>query len=230
MGGDDKSPVWNLRITYTEKNNRQAISRFCEANPAVKLACEEQAESLHSHIVIVCEKETCRSTVLAHVKKHIDLSGNKTYCLTKQKSGEDINGIYRYICKGTSPDYTIGGPDIIYNKDFMINVKEYHKDYWSKQDEFRATVKQLAEKKARENAKKKATIIIELTEKYKNSTLKDPYLTDTIAEEVLTAYQGNVKEDTLYTAVQAITFQISPETTKLNAIERVRRRLFPAYR
>ena len=147
MGGDDKSPVWNLRITYTEKNNRQAVAKFCEANLAVKLACEETAESLHSHIAIVCEKETCRSTVLAHVRKHLDIAGNKSYCLTKQKPGEDLNGIYRYICKGTSPDFEKDGPDIIFNRDFLINVKEYHKDYWGKQDEHRTTMKQLCDKK-----------------------------------------------------------------------------------
>jgi len=225
MGGDDKCQIWNIRVTVTTKNPTERIVKFCQSYSAVKLSCYETATQPHTHIAYVADKPICRSTVKAHLIKYLDISGNADYSLSQPKEEEDLNGLYRYLCKGTGPDWETQKPEIIFNRDNLLDVRKYHEEFWSAQEAFKEKVKTLASKRQKEGIKQKYKIITELSEKYKGreSTVQT---IDAITTDVIAAYKGNVNDNTLFTAVQSISHEIDPNTTALQACLRMRKKFF----
>lgn len=227
MGGETKSPVWNLRITKSDSNPKSRIMKCLQQLLEAKLACWEVAASEHCHVALV-GTDLVRSTIIRRLKGLLDLSGNESYSLTRPKDGQDINGLYRYICKGTGPQWNGQGPDIIENKN-LLDIKQYHADYWSAQEAFKEEVKTLAAKKQKDGIKQKFKIISELS---LQNTGREATVTnvDDITTQVLAAYKGDVNDNTLFTCVQAIAWTIDPTNTSLQACERMRRKLFANYR
>lgn len=227
MGGDTKSPVWNLRITMNERRTKSVIMNFLHAWDIAKLACWEKATSEHTHIALV-GVDIVRSTIVRRLKSQLpDISGNADFSLTLPKDGEDVAGLYRYICKGTGPDWNGQGPDIIHNRN-SLDTKAYHTDYWTKQEAFKEEVKTLAKKREKNGIKEKTKIISELAIAYKGKTVTPPVILS-IVSDVITAYKGNVNDNTLFTAVQAIAWEADPVQTCSQAGQRMLRKIFPQY-
>jgi len=230
MGGDTKSPVWNLRITMSDRLPKSSIMKKLAAWDIAKLACWETAESQHTHVALVGNPLTplVRSTVVRYIKSHfMDISGNANYSLSLPKSGQDINGLYRYICKGLGPRWTPDGPEIIENKN-SLDIKQYHSEFWSNQEAFKEEVKALASKKQKDGIKEKYKIISELSVQYKGTTMTPKHVLD-ITGAVIAAYKGNVNDNTLFTCVQAISHECDPQTTQAMAGQRMLRKIFPQY-
>lgn len=241
MGGDDKSAVWNIRVTITPKNPIDRITKFCTSGVLCKnkpdgtgggsghamLACIEEAESLHTHIAYVTNGPICRSTMKARLDKYLDLSGNADYSCSLPKDGQDVRGLYKYICKGTGPDYKTQGPNIFHNKAYIL-IPECHAAYWSAQEAFKEEVKTLAAKRQKDGIKEKYKIISELSLKYKGTEATPPVILN-ITTDVITAYKGNVNDNTLFTAVQAIAWEADPGQTCSQAGQRMLRKIFPQY-
>ena len=228
MGGDDKCAVWNIRITFAPTITPAHVVEFCKNYTEPKLACYEvgsEKETPHAHIAYVGVPQ-CRSTVRDRLKKHFpDLSGNASFSLKKQKDDETIHGLYRYICKGTKQEEQ---PAILYNKDELIDVKTYHEQYWTTQEEFKEEVKKLATKRQDEGIKQKYKVIAELSLTYAN--VKFSVMTaDKITADIIRLYKGNVNDNTLFTALQAIAFNIDPEEAQNQACLRMRAKIFPGY-
>lgn len=225
MGGDTKSPVWNLRITMSERLPKSQIMRILQAWPIAKLACWEKATSEHTHIALV-GVALVRTTIVRYLKLHFgDISGNVDYSLTLPKDGQDVNGLYRYICKGTGPCWNSQGPEIIHNPQPILDTKQYHADYWSKQEAFKEEVKTLARKREKDGIKQKYQIISELSLKYKDKQC-DMKQFDNIVADVVTAYKGNVNDNTLFTATNSIVYAVDPNEAMTQACLRMRRKFY----
>lgn len=231
MPGDTVSDRWFLRVTLTESNTAERIVKFSKHNQAVKLVVEEHAAQAHVHIAIVPEKETSRNTVMNHMKKYIDLTDKAGWALSLPKTERDegLPGMYRYMCKGTGPEWETQQPKVVYNLLDLINVKAYHADYWKQQDEVCKAKKAAVRERVAAEQKTKKAVIAELIVKYtgKEGTVQ---VLDNIVCDVTDAYKGDIREDTLYTATNAIFYGIDPTACKLQAIERIRRKIFPNYR
>ena len=200
----------------------EAVTTFCSNNLSVKLACYETAKSPHCHIAYVADKPVCRSTVRAQIAK-LGLEGNEQFALTKPKKDQDINGLYRYICKGTETEK----PAIFFNRDALI-IDNYYGEFWARQKAFKEEVKSLAKKRDQEGIKEKYKVIAELSLKHakREWTVR---VADDIVSDIIDLYKGNVNENTLFTAAQAIAFAIDPGEAKKNAALRMRHKLFPQY-
>jgi len=222
MPADEKSQHWAIRFTFSDKLSIETVTEFCSKNLSIKLACYETAKQPHCHIAYVADKPVCRSTVRAQIAK-LGLEGNEQFALTKPKKDQDINGLYRYICKGTETEK----PAIFFNRDALI-VDNYYGEFWARQKSFKEEVKALAKKRDTEDIKQKSKVIAELSLKHakREWTVQ---VADDIVSDVVALYKGNCKEDTLFTASQAIAFAIDPEECKKNAALRMRRKLFPQY-
>lgn len=244
MGGDDKSRVWNIRVTVSDKNPLERIQKWLNTSVTahaagtaqVTLACLEQEASQHVHASYECTKELCRSTIKQRISKFLDLSGNADFAMNRPKEDDDVKGLYRYICKGTGPAWETQAPAIIRNSVLVNdshslvqhNVQFYHKAFWTAQDEFKKTVREKAAQRDKEGIKQKYKIIAEVSEKNKNKKFT-VQLFDQIVADVVEAYKGNVNDNTLFTACSAISYCIDPAATQLQACERMRKKFFFNY-
>jgi len=230
MGGDSSSHVWHVRVTINEKNTLAKIRAFCKEHLYVKLACKESADEDvsrdHTHIACVSlEKALVRSTVLAHLRKHLELKGNEDYSMTVPKQGAHLNGLYDYICKGTDEDFSIGPPEIIHNLLNLIDVPLHHSNYWQVAKQLEAKKKAEYKKAEMDGRKVKKAVIAKLAEKYKENPATAETL-DKIVTDILTEYKGDINDQSLFTTLQAVSWTIDGDTTAQRAAARMRNRIW----
>lgn len=232
MGADDKGEVFNIRITVSDKNPQTRIQQFIDKNP-VTLACLEMATCSHIHAAYVVAKPVCKSTVRARMAKFLDLSGNEDFSLIPQKEGEQIAGLYRYICKGNGPDWDTQAPVIIKNQLDAINVKMHHTDYWAVQTAFIKETKNLAKQRETEKRKKKTKIVHDIATRHKNSIIEGNHIDmetiESIVTDIITEYKGDVNDNTLFTAMQSVCWSIDPTVTAELAFKRMKAKLLSKY-
>jgi len=233
MPGDDSSDRWFVRVTITETNSIDRVEKFAKNYPAVKLVVAEKASQEHVHVAVVPEKSCSRNTVMNYLKKHFDLTDKSGFALTLPKINNDegLPGLYRYMCKGTGPEWETQQPKVVYNLLNLINVKQYHADYWHQQEEVVKAKKTAVRERLAAEQKTKKAVIAELIVKYKDIG-KDGTIQvfDQIVMDVYKAYKGDIREDTLHTASNAIYFGVAPDAALLQAVERMRRKTFVHYR
>lgn len=225
MGGDSSSHVWHVRVTITEKNTLAKIQAFCRANTYVKLACMEGADGEtampHTHIACVSiEKAIVRSTLLSHLRKHLELNGNEDYSATVPKEDQKTEGLYRYICKGTDPDWSIGKPNIIHNLLNLVDVSIQHRDYWNIHKELEAKAKRDYKQITNDGRKVRKAVIAKLTEKFKDEVASHEVL-HTIGKAVVNEYKGEIADTPLFVTTQAILWNIDPVETASRAANRM---------
>jgi len=235
MGGDSKSHVWNVRVTITERNTLDKILAFCKEHLYVKLACKESADALvaRDHVHIACvslDKQLVRSTVKGHLDKFLDLAGNEDYSMTTPKD-QPLGGLYDYICKGkneieTENDWSghEGAPDIIHNFLNTIDVKQHHHNYWTLNKKLEAETKAEYKKAAKDARRVKQVVITKLVDKYEGQAATVENL-DLMVTDILTEYKGDVNDQSLFTILQSISWNIDPEKTNQRAAARMRSRL-----
>lgn len=230
MGGDSSSHVWHVRVTLSERNTLAKIQAFCKEHLYVKLACKESADEEvardHTHIACVSlEKALVRSTVLAHLRKHLEIKGNEDYSMTAPKPGHTLSGLYDYICKGTDPNFEVGAPQIIHNLFNLINVQQHHENYWLMFAELEAKTKAQYKKAEMDGRKVKKAVIAKLSEKYKEDPATAETL-DKIVADILTEYKGDINDQSLFTTLQAVSWTIDGDTTAERAAARMRNRIW----
>ena len=228
MGGDSKSHVWNVRVTLSERNTLEKIQAFCKEHLYVTLACKESADNLvpRDHVHIACvslDKQLVRSTVKGHLDKFLQLSGNEDYSMNTP-NGQPLKGLYNYICKGTDPDYEVGPPQIIHNLLNIIDVKSHHADYWKIFQELEAQNKAEYKKAEKDARKIKSAVILKLSEKYIGQVASVENI-NLMVTDILTEYKGDINDQSLFTALQSISWNIDPTKTASRACERMRSRL-----
>jgi len=240
MGGDDKSRYWNVRITVSLKNPLERIQKWLSISTTAKmagtaqvtLACVEKEASQHIHAAYECTKEVCRSTVKLRMDKMLDLSGNADYSIKSQKPGEEITGLYRYICKGTGPVWATQAPVIIRNSCLIgeshsiiqHNVEKYHADFWSTREEVGKKMEAIAAKAANDRRKKKKELIAALCLKYNNANI-DIITGQNIVTDIINEYKGDINDNSLFCTTQAVCYGLDPEQTALNAYGRMAKKL-----
>jgi len=230
MGGDSSSHVWHVRITLSEKNTLAKIQAFCREHLYVKLACKESADEEvardHTHIACVSlDKALVRSTVLAHLRKHLEIKGNEDYSMTAPKDGQPISGLYAYICKGTDPDYEVGAPEIIHNLFDLVPDGVFHAKYWEVHAEHEKKKRAEYKKAEKDGRRIKKAVIAKLAEKYKENPATAETL-DKIVTDILTEYKGDINDQSLFTTLQAVSWTIDGETTAQRAAARMRSRIW----
>jgi len=229
MGGDSKAHWWAVRITISEQNTLEKIQAFCREHMYVKLACKELADDRvprdHTHIACVSlDKPLVRSTIKAHLSKFLDLSGNGDYSMRQPEPDETLHKLYNYICKGTSPDYAVGPPIIIHNFLNTIDVIKHHADYWEINAKLQAEAAAFTKKAAKDGRKLKSAVIAKLSDKYKGKGTEQGTLFD-IVKDIVKEYKGDVNDQTLFTATQAIAWTIDSDNTETRAASRLLSRL-----
>lgn len=227
MGGDSSSHVWNVRITLSQKNNLAKIQAFCRQHEYVKLGCLEGADgetaSEHVHLVMVSlEKALVRSTVTNHLFLHgkLELKGNADYSMKKPEPGQALEGLYNYVCKGTSEDWDTGKPNIIHNLLNLIDVPIHHRDYWIISRELEAKSKRDYKQVHNDGRKVKKAVIAKLTEKFKDEKASIEVLHG-IAQCVVNEYKGDIGDQQLFSATQAVCWNIDPKETAQRAANRM---------
>jgi len=241
MGGDDKSRFWNVRLTVTTKNPLERIQKWLDshtgsialnARSQVTLACLEKEASQHVHAAYECSSELCRSTVKLRLDKFLDLSGNADYSIKSQKLDEVIDGLYRYICKGTGPAWDTQAPVIIRNACLLgacdeaptHDVKKYHSEFWSTRVEVGKKMEAIAAKAVADRRKKKKEIIEKLVLKHNTGKIDIP-TGQAIVADIINEYKGDINDDGLFRVTQSVCYGLDPEQTALNAYLRMSKKL-----
>lgn len=126
--------MFHIRLTNPEYLSSEKLITFSKQRLHEHILVEEGADAndkqTHNHL----HGKTFHKNDQAYrreVKKWFpNLSGNKDYHLKKG----DPRG-YVYVCKGTSRDWDTGKPKVLSTTFSEEKIKEFHKEYWGKQDE-----------------------------------------------------------------------------------------------
>ena len=204
---NDKSSIWHLVIFESPDVSRSSVVDYCQKQPAVKLCAREATDENmrpHYHIAHMYDEPTCRSVVRERLKKFFPgLNGKKDYNLHLPKTEfEDLQGLYRYICKGTKES----PPDIVYNLGEFIDTAKYREDYYTAQDNFKSSVKTHAEKIQKEKMKKRNECLAEARLRTFSNRLE-------IVSFVYSYLEGNIATHDLTIMVQRIEFRQDPDAS-----------------
>jgi len=240
---DDKSDIWHVVLFESDHVTRQKVLEYCQQCEAVTLCANENDKDKrsHFHLAHTYAEPVCRSTVRTRLKKNFpELNGKGQYNMHLPKDGQDLNGLYRYICKGTGevpdvPDNWDGSPQsscllkagdefilpkIIFNKMWLLHCGIYHKQYYTMQRQFKGETKALAKKIQDEKIKKRNECLAEARLKTFSNRLE-------IVDFLYRYMEGKIPIHDLTIMVQQIEYRQDPEHSVNLMYQIVNKKLSP---
>lgn len=119
---------YHVRITYdidSEEYKTYAQQRTLQ-HIIVKENADQECKQPHLHFHSKTLHKNDQAFRREFKKWFPQLQGNSSYSL---KQGNEIG--YRYVCKGTDPDWDIGKPEVLSSTFSEEEIKEFHRQYWN---------------------------------------------------------------------------------------------------
>ena len=121
---------YHIRLTADIENIRYAqyARERTTSHVLVRENADEDCKQTHLHCHFTSLHKNDQALRREFKSWFSALSGNKDYSL---KEGNEIG--FRYVCKGTSPEWETGKPAVLSTTFSEDEIKEFHRLYWSHQ-------------------------------------------------------------------------------------------------
>lgn len=199
MGSDDI--VQNIHLILFCIRHKDKVVAFIKKHALV--ASKELGDREHYHIAISLPAPIKRKAFRKILTDEIgsDLNGTTDFKTVDWKDYGKNTDLEQYICKGTSPDWEDGRPEVITNRT-LHSVQDLHRKYW----EHQANTKDKVKAKAKDEVKKGSKCIDDISKKYIGC--EDVLQLSSILGEVCDYYGGRISDHNAFSIVQAIWYKI----------------------